>query len=86
MISPSRWQLRDDQPRIIPHRAAAPRATPTLHLEWHVGGVKAHEGWFKTATSALLNMPDVIRANRSCGVLMFQSGRVLLPWSERGRQ
>lgn len=82
-ISASRWSLRTDLPHPVPHRAAAPRATPTLHLEWHVGGVKAHEGWFKTATSALLNMPDVIRANRSCGVLMFQSGRVLLPWSER---
>lgn len=84
-IDPTRWLLRTDQPRVRPHRAASPRS-PSLHLEWHVGGVKAHEGWFKTATSALLNMPDVIRANRSCGVLMFQSGRVLLPWSERGRQ
>ena len=78
-ISASRWSLRTDLPHPVPHRAAAPRATPTLHLEWHVGGVKAHGGWFKTATSAVQNKP-------AGGVLMFRCGGVLLPWSERGRQ
>lgn len=86
MIAPSRWSLRTDIPHPIPHRAAAPRATPPLHLEWHVGGVRVHPRPYRTVKAALLNMPDVIRANRSCGVLMFMSRGVLLPWSERARQ
>jgi hypothetical protein len=72
MIAPSRWSLRTD----IPHRAAVPRATPTLHLEWHVGGVKVSR--HGTVTAADLAKPKG-------GVLMFMSRGVLLPWSERGR-
>lgn len=78
-ISASRWSLRTDLPHPIPHRAAAPRSAPTLHLEWHVGGVRVHPRPYRTVTSALLNKPKG-------GVLMFRSGGVLLPWSERGRQ
>ena len=76
MISPSRWSLRTDLPHPIPHRAAAPRSAPTLHLEWHVGGVKVSR--HSTVTAALLAKP-------AGGVLMFMSRGVLLPWSERGR-
>lgn len=75
-ISASRWSLRTDLPHPIPHRAAAPRATPALHLEWHVGGVKVSR--HGTVKAALLAKPKG-------GVLMFRSGGVLLPWSERGR-
>ena len=76
MISPSRWYAAFGGAP-IPHRAAAPRATPELHLEWHVAGRKV--GRHGTVTAALLAKP-------AGGVLMFQSGGVLLAWSERGRQ
>ena len=62
----------------IPHRAAAPRATPELHLDWHVGGVRVHPRPYRTVTSAVLNKPKG-------GVLMFRSGGVLMAWSERGQ-
>lgn len=75
MISPSRWSLRDDQPRVLPHRAARPR-TPALHLEWHVAGVKVSR--HRSVTSAMLARPEG-------GVLMVRRGGELLPWSERGR-
>lgn len=71
MISPSRWSLRDYQPRIIPHRAARPR-TPSLHLEWHVGGERVSR--HRSVTSALLARPDG-------GVLMVWRGGELLPWT-----
>ena len=58
-------------------RAAAPRATPTLHLEWHVGDRKVSR--HGTVTAALLAKP-------AGGVLMFMSRGVLMAWSERGRQ
>ena len=74
MIPASRWQLRDDLPHPIPHRAARPRTT--LHLEWHVAGVKVSR--HRSVTSAMLARPDG-------GVLMVRRGGVLLPWSERGR-
>lgn len=62
MIAPSRWSLRTDLPHPTPHRAAAPRATPTLHLEWHVGGVKAHEGciWPGATWADYTNESDTI--------------------------
>lgn len=71
MIASSRWSLRDDQPRIIPHRAARPR-TPALHLEWHVAGVKVSR--HRSVTSAMLARPEG-------GVLMVRRGGVLLPWT-----
>lgn len=70
MIAPSRWSLRDDQPRIIPHRAARPRKT--LHLEWHVGGEQVSR--HRSVTSAMLARPEG-------GVLMVRRGGVLLPWT-----
>lgn len=76
MIPPSRWSLRDDQPRIIPHRAAAHRATPTLHLEWHVNGERISR--HGTVTSALLHQPPG-------GVLMVERDGRMVAWAERRR-
>lgn len=69
-IPANQWSLRDDQPRIIPHRAAPPRGP--LRYELHCGG--------KVASRHATVVGMLLAKLEKGGERMVRVGPGVVPW------